>query len=189
MTDKPEYEWLQTYTGVCFPFSFDDPGRINIQDIAHSLALQCRFNGHCKEFYSVAQHSVWVSNMVTDPELKIPALLHDASEAYLGDMIYPLKHSGMFDKFKECEKLVDLLIAQHFGFDVTLLHHPDIRHADAVMLATERDQFMSKPPRPWQDLPDPLRIRLVCAGPKDAEAMFMEEWNYLTRGWERTRAS
>src|SRR5690242_11754504 len=85
-------DWMQTYTGRRFwPLDprVDD---IDIGDIAHHLSLVCRFAGACREFYSVAQHCVGVS-YVCDPKDALWGLLHDAAEAYVGDMVRPLKRS------------------------------------------------------------------------------------------------
>jgi 5'-deoxynucleotidase YfbR-like HD superfamily hydrolase len=83
--------WIQTYQGGCFePFN-PHPDQIHIRDIAHALALTCRFTGHCLDFYSVAQHSVMVSQIVSHKHA-LAGLLHDASEAYLTDVASPIKH-------------------------------------------------------------------------------------------------
>ena len=82
--------YVSTYLGNRFyPLEprIDD---VDIEDIAHGLAYQCRFNGQTNAFYSVAQHSLIVAALVPE-ELRFAALLHDAAEAYLGDMVKPLK--------------------------------------------------------------------------------------------------
>jgi hypothetical protein len=81
---------MQLLSGKAFYVTDPKPEDIDILDIAHSLSMQCRYNGHTKGFYSVAEHSVLVANLVP-PRLRLQALLHDASEAYVGDVIRPIK--------------------------------------------------------------------------------------------------
>ena len=81
---------MVTYTGIVFDLMNPDPDLITIKDIAHGLAFNCRWNGHTKLYYSVAEHCVRMSIKVK-PELKLTALFHDAEEAYWGDIIKPLK--------------------------------------------------------------------------------------------------
>ena len=82
--------WIRTFTGGQFHFDDIYKNDIRIADIAHALSNTCRFGGHCREFYSVAQHSLSVSRNV--PKwARYPALLHDAAEAYIGDIVSPLK--------------------------------------------------------------------------------------------------
>src|SRR5438445_5213489 len=111
--------YLQTVSGRWVnPFE-PDPGQLDIGDIARALANQCRFGGHCRVFYSVAQHSVHVSELVEqrggDAEDVFAALMHDASEAYLGDMPHPIKHrSPLGTAFREAEKNLEEAIVHHF---------------------------------------------------------------------------
>ena len=84
---------------------------IAIEDIAHSLSMQCRFNGHCARFYSVAEHSVLVSRLVL-PKNRLWGLLHDAQEAYLGDIITPIKQQ--VPAIQEVEANLQLLISLKF---------------------------------------------------------------------------
>lgn len=96
--------WMTTYTGKRF-----DPERpaVCIEDIAHALALTCRYGGHCRYPFSVGQHSVLLARYALDhPGTMNPkaALLHDAAEAYLGDLPAPLKHGTELGKlYREME--------------------------------------------------------------------------------------
>ena len=103
--------WIQTATERVFNFLQPDVNDISIRDIAHALSNICRFTGHVGEFYSVAQHSVLVSYLV-NPVYAREALLHDASEAYLGDVARPLK--AMLPEYKELEQHVQQEIAKAF---------------------------------------------------------------------------
>lgn len=87
--------WIQTFTGKkVFPLAMTTD-MVDIKDIAHALSLKCRFTGHCRTFYSVAEHSMRVAELVR-PELKLAALLHDAAEAYLPDFARPIKGEAYF---------------------------------------------------------------------------------------------
>ena len=111
--------YLQTVSGRWVnPFD-PDPDQLDAGDIARALANQCRFGGHCRVFYSVAQHSVIVSELVEqrggDAEDVFAALMHDATEAYLGDMPHPLKHrSPLGAAFKAAEEQLEHAIRDRF---------------------------------------------------------------------------
>src|SRR3954453_5398176 len=121
--------YLQTVSGRWVnPFE-PDPDQLEIGDIARALANQCRFGGHCRVFYSVAQHSVIVSELVEerggDAEDVFAALMHDASEAYLGDMPHPLKHrSELGAAFKAAEQRLEAVIGERFAIKADV---PDIK--------------------------------------------------------------
>jgi hypothetical protein len=88
----PTGGYLNTYTGKKFEYTYPQPEQIDIRDIAHALSHLCRFNGHTNMFYSVAQHSLLVSEKLPgSAEDKLGALLHDAAEAYVCDIPSPLK--------------------------------------------------------------------------------------------------
>lgn len=106
--------WLQTYTGRRIELFDPRPEQIDIEDIAHALAHECRYAGHVKEFYSVAQHSVIVSRLC-EPQDALWGLLHDGAEAYLGDVVKPLKVTGAFAAFREMEMRMQLAICSRFG--------------------------------------------------------------------------
>src|ERR1044072_3315958 len=138
--------YLQTVSGRCLnPFE-PDPAQIDIGDIARALANVCRFGGHCRSFYSVAQHSVIVSELVEqrggDPEDVFAALMHDATEAYLGDMPHPLKHrSPLGAAFKDAEDHLEAALRSRFGIKPDV---PEIKRADRALLATERRALSSE---------------------------------------------
>lgn len=83
--------WMQTYTGKAFYPLDPRPDEVCIDDIAHALSQIPRFGGHARRHYSVAQHSWHMSCLFGNPLLAYQALLHDAQEAYLGDIVQPLK--------------------------------------------------------------------------------------------------
>ncbi|MDO4254358.1 MAG: hypothetical protein Q4C81_04310 [Kocuria sp.] len=82
--------WMQTYTGRRFYPLDSRPEDVDVVDVAHALSMQCRYNGHVRLFMSVAEHCVLVSRLVPS-EHALWGLLHDATEAYVGDMVRPLK--------------------------------------------------------------------------------------------------
>ena len=101
--------WMQTYTGLKFDPTKPNIEMINVMDIAHALSLQCRFNGHCLYFYSIAEHSVRVSKFLRKKKDRLWGLLHDASETYVGDLIRPVKE--LLPKYNEIEEEVQNLKA------------------------------------------------------------------------------
>lgn len=165
--------FVSTYRGHRFyPLapSIDD---VDIEDIAHGLAYQCRFNGQTASFYSVAQHSLLVAGLVPE-HLRIAALLHDAAEAYLGDIVKPLKI--LVPQFSVIETQVAAIIAQRFG--VNGLDDPAIKSADLVLLATEKRDLMPNSVEAWSSIADvaPLAARIVAQPPEDAKAAFLAAW-------------
>src|SRR6266496_1501995 len=86
---------IMTYSGELITPLNPDPDDIQIEDIAHALSNQCRFSGHCKQFYSVAEHSCRVSDLCSY-EHQLGGLLHDGTEAYLSDIARPIKQQPGF---------------------------------------------------------------------------------------------
>ena len=164
--------YLQTVSGRWVnPFD-PDPAQLDAGDIARALANQCRFGGHSRVFYSVAQHSVIVSELVEqrggDAEDAFAALMHDATEAYLGDMPHPIKHrSPLGAAFKEAEDQLEAALRAHFRIRPDV---PEIKRADRALLATERLAFSSDTWH-WPELDgvEPLDLELE-AWPPDAAA-------------------
>ncbi len=163
--------YVSTYTGKQF-FPLDSQqDQVDIEDIAHGLAYQCRFNGQTRYFYSVAQHSLIVAGLVPK-RLYLAALLHDAAEAYMGDMVKPLKQ--LFPLFSSIETKVMATIAGRYG--ITDLENRAIKRADLIALAMEKRDLMPNSTEPWTSLkgitPSPARITPLS--PPEAKALFLE---------------
>ena len=151
--------WILTRSGRKFDLANPNADMIDPADIAHSLSMQCRFNGHTNRYYSVAQHCYLVADLVPAQD-QLAALLHDATEAYVGDMVRPLKE-GMRDFANshgdEClydltERRVWIAICQRFDLAPEL--PASVKHADLVALATEKRDLMPAHPEPWPCLAD-----------------------------------
>lgn len=152
------------------------PHEVNIEDIAHSLSMLCRFNGHMERFYSVAEHSVYVSQLVTGKN-QIWGLLHDAAEAYLSDVPSPVKKH--LPQFKEIENGLQKIIAIHFNLSPAI--PPEVKHADMVLLATEKKVLMKPEPDSWGELPAPSNKITIAALPPDmAKALFIKRFRELS---------
>lgn len=161
-------DWMQTYSGRQFWPIDARPEEIGLDDIAHSLAMQCRFAGHCDRFYSVAEHS-WLLSRAVPPAFARWALLHDASEAYILDVVRPLKPA--LAGYREIEDR--LMVAICVRFDLSLIMPPEVKDADNRILIDERDQNMSPAPAPWS-VPDAgLGVTLLFLSPAEAERMFL----------------
>ncbi len=166
--------WIQTYTGRAFDVFDPRPEFIEIVDIAHSLSQQCRFTGHTKCFYSVAQHSIHVSRMVPE-EFLLWALLHDASEAYLVDVPRPLKKE--LTNYREIEDKVMQAVAERFGLVWPMPFA--VMVADNRALATEKRDLLNECRLPWSiaDPPDPERIKPMR--PRTAEQKFLDRFDEI----------
>jgi hypothetical protein len=169
-------EWIQTYTSKKFYPRAPLPRDFDIRDIAHALSHQCRFSGHCKTFYSVAEHSIRVSLAVPqDTLLARTALMHDASEAYLTDVSKPIKH--LLVGYKEMENVLMSRLAERFKFTFPL---PQIvKMTDVVLLATEARDLMGPAPAEWNLPFPPLAERIVPMNPEKAKDLFLRRFAFL----------
>ena len=175
-----ENSWMQTYSGKQF-YAFEPTvDSICINDIAHALSNLCRYNGHTKKFYSVAEHSIHVSNLLAvnnDKEIMKIGLMHDAAEAYLTDVPTPIKiHLPII---KEMEDNIERVIFEKFGLQYPMT--PQIKQADMVMLATEKEVLMGPEPAPWvlSTHQPTKKINIKCMKPNKAKLMFLEKFNEL----------
>lgn len=169
---------IQAASGYYFDFECPEGSVILIEDIAHALSHLCRFTGHTREFYSVAQHSVEVSYLVP-PEHALAGLLHDAPEAYIGDVASPLKQ--LLKDYKAIERRVEEAVLTALGVNPDL--DPCIKRADLIMLATEQRDLMPDAGRTWhwQSIPGiaPLERSLMPLPPSAARYLFLERYREI----------
>jgi len=180
---------METFTGAMVhpvaPYLSD----IHVEDIAHSLSMQCRFAGHCRRFYSVGLHSLFVYALVktqTDcvETLKL-ALMHDAPEAYLHDITTPLKSAPMFDSYRTTEEHWTECIAIALGIDMLKADHQLVKEADTHAVRQEAKVLMPSQGKDWQ-LPESRPFPPIIVGaphlnmPMEVvEAMFLRTWTEL----------
>lgn len=170
---------FRTFTGRFFCPLDPNPADICITDIAHSLSLLCRFNGHCPWFYSVAEHSLCVSQFCA-PADALSGLLHDASEAYLSDLIRPVKRSDLLFPYRRAEQKLQLMIAAKFGLPPAL--PPSVRRADKLMLGIESYQFFGAVCHDADVDPKICKefVILLSMSPTQAERQFLARFHELT---------
>lgn len=164
---------ILTHGGHYFNFERPEESVIDIEDIAHSLANLCRFSGHVQRFYSVAQHSVLVSELLPGP-LKLAGLLHDAPEAYLGDVSAPLK--TLLPDYRHIEDRVSAAVLGTFGLSYPL--DPQVKVADMRALATEKRDLMPYSEVEWECIRglEPHPKHIAGCSPIMAEMMFLEQF-------------
>ena len=160
-------------------FNFVDPegSDFTIEDIAHGLAMTSRFGGQCKRFYSVAEHSFCAAWQVA-PQFAFAALMHDAAEAFIGDIPRPLKM--ILPDYKHIEERIESAVLGRFGIETPL---PDeVKAIDLAMLATEQRQVMDNYDD-WAPIRGvvPLPIYLPFWSPKQAKAQFLQRFDELRR--------
>jgi uncharacterized protein len=159
------------------------PEDIAIEDIAHALALQCRYGGHCSEFYSVAQHAVHVSE-VCDPADALWGLLHDASEAYIVDVPRPFKLAAGMEVYREFEERSMRAICDRFGLPYEMPE--SVRDADETLLATEARDLMPHHGEAgvplWALSHYPMKWCVYPWTWREAEALFLRRFRELTAG-------
>lgn len=178
---------ILTKSGTYFSFLDPENSVFTIEDVAHGLANTCRFAGQCREFYSVAQHSVLVSQLVRT-EFALEGLIHDAAEAFLGDVTRPLK--ALLPEYKAIEKRVEPVVHARFGISFI----PDcVKRADLIALYLEQKFLMPDHDDEWPCLsgigPEAERaigaiqmLQPLCPWrPAIAKNMFLSRFNHLTK--------
>jgi 5'-deoxynucleotidase YfbR-like HD superfamily hydrolase len=194
-----DHRWIQTYTGRCFFPLNPEVSAISIVDIAHALSMKCRFGGHCNSFYSVAQHSIEVANLIAPASDRVYGLLHDAAEAYLPDVCSPIKRdvyvtvppSDVEIEFNFLEERLLSAVARRFKLDHQMLMTLP-KEADRIMLATEQRDIMGKCPQLWpQTLNVTPREEVVKPiSPPFAKMYFLEAFRKAMKDFnDRARAT
>ena len=178
--------WVQTFSGGAVDLLSPQPGQILLVDIAHALSRIPRFNGHTKGplAWNVAQHSLLVESLLpgdADPVTRLLALLHDAHEAYIGDIPSPVK-AALQGLTPIVAAGLDRAVQAAFALpEPSEAQATAIWGADMLALRVERDALMASPPRDWLPLPeppDPLP-ELVPTMPDEAKATFIARAAYL----------
>lgn len=175
---KDERPFITVSNDRKFYFLDPDPDSILIEDIAKSLSNLCRFNGHAG-FYSVAQHSVLCSRKAP-LGFEMEALLHDATEAYIGDMVTPLKR--LIPDYKKIENCLDRVIRFKFGLPLEM--SPEVKEVDIRMVLTEkRDILNSRIDWGYKEEPyEDLTIYKMSA--EQSYEYFMNRYQYLVnKSW------
>lgn len=166
---------IMLQSGVWFDFAAPHASPFTIEDIAHGLANICRYSGQCSRFYSVAEHSLLVSETAVGFELE--ALMHDAAEAFLGDITRPLKQ--MLPDYKRIEAEVERAIFSRFGIQTPLPR--EVKQADLRVLAAEQRQIMPRGTDEWlrgQDVvPAPILVHHLS--PDEAKRIWLERFDAL----------
>lgn len=165
--------YIQTYTGKTFHFLDPQEDEIDIIDIAHALSNSCRFTGHVKFFYSVAEHSYLVS-MNCSKKNALYGLLHDASEAYITDISSPVK--AFLSNYKEMEAVIMKAICKKFGLPEEMPE--EVKSVDGRILFNEKDVLLK--PHDWGwDMQRLTATPIVGYTPEQAKDLFLKKFYKL----------
>jgi hypothetical protein len=168
-------------SGNYFDLLAPEQSTFTIEDIAHGLSHICRFAGQCRDYYSVAQHSVLVSQIVP-PEDAFAGLMHDAAEALIGDVSKPLK--DLLPDYRRIEAAVEAAVFDRF--DVPQPMPASVKQADLIMLATEQRLLMpDREGRSYAGGHSPLDISIPRMPPEVAKEVFLTRFKALATGGAR----
>lgn len=163
-------------SGIYFDLLSPQTSAFTINDIAHALSQLCRFTGHTSEFYSVAEHSLRASYLVPK-DYAMQSLLHDAAEAFVGDVSSPLKH--LLPNYKDIEQAIQVEIFRRF--DCPLVEADEVKLADLIMLATERRDLLPPSHDVWPIIAQitPKKNKIFPMDSMQAKIRFMKLFEEL----------
>jgi hypothetical protein len=170
---------IQTYSGEMFDVFSVDPMKIHFKDLTHALSMLCRYGGHSRNFYSVAEHCFLIAEHFVnlgEYDLARAALLHDATEAYMGDVVRPIKLQ--MPLYRQVEDRLQMSIFMKFGIDPEM--PPEVKEADLRICNDERSALML--PRPWSPDIDSLPyldVEIKSWFPDRAEKNYVEMFGRL----------
>lgn len=169
--DFKNRSWVITLSGKRFSILDPDPASVEISDIACSLARQARFNGHTRFFYSVGQHSVLGAEVAPTPEIALQMLFHDATEAYIGDLVSPIK--ALLPDFEAIEDGIQKAICQRLGIEYPL--PKVVKQIDRRLLATEVRDLITTDLASWNIHTDEaFDFPIIPWSPEVTEARFLD---------------
>lgn len=184
--------YMLTASGKHFDLLDPKPEQVDHHDIFAAISKLCRFTGHCSEIYTVGQHSLLVMSLVPD-EFRFEALMHDAAEAYTGDVGTPMK-VALGDTFREVEHRIEAVVREKYDLPVKL--SPEVKKADIVALGLEKKWLMPEDYEEWAlltgiELPadaevlskvETLGVADIGELTADVECALMRQFNLLTKG-------
>ena len=167
---------IRLRSGLYLDLADPQPDQFTFSDIAGALSKLCRFGGQINNFYSVAEHLVLCADIAAGDglsrETQAAVLMHDAAEAFCGDVVRPLK--VMLDDYRPVERRMQNVIGEKFGIDFDR-HHDDIRKIDNEMVLAERRHLFSRDSVVWDGEESVRRLKIAprCWAWDIAECMFV----------------
>lgn len=178
--------WIQTVSGRQFWPLEPKADDVDIGDIAHALSMKCRYSGHTQKFYSVAEHSVHISNALLrdgwSPTTALWGLLHDAAEAYLPDIARPIK--AAMPGFAAIEFDVEMAVISAVfpkvpGWDFSFVRCDVVKQYDTRILVDEKAAMMPHTPADWGLTEPALGVQIVGWCPTEAKVRFLRAYENL----------
>lgn len=179
---RPEKGWMGTASGKQFWPLAPRAEDVDVRDVVRGLAMTCRYAGQVKFFYSVAEHCVLVSQHVADEHARY-ALFHDCAEAYIGDMIRPLKHQREMTAFREAERAIEDAVFRALGLDASPVAVAATKQVDNRILVDEITALSARPSM-YLETPllrnvRPLGVPIGGFSPREAERLFRARFREL----------